>query len=258
MHSHDENNKESGNYLRHHSQAYLIIFILCLAAFLTLFLTSITSLPIYQNLGKFEAVRGEFLIVFFALFILSYKNYAKYEAGLDGEKLVTDYLSKNLSNDYLLLNDLTRLDGRGNIDHILLSNNGIIAMETKNNKGEITFYGDNWNVSGWSPIYQVKGNAANVHDLIESSGVLSRSAPWVTGMVVFPKAKLKFNGYTSAPVKTMDEVLTFLKSIEGKNVYSTDEINKIVDLIIDSSSKSDANESGLLSILWRDLRDFFF
>jgi len=250
--------KNRGNYLKHHSQAYLIIFILSLTAFLILFLTSISILPIYQNFGKYEMARGEFSIVAFILALISYKFYLRYKVGLDGEKQVTEYLSKILSNDYFLINDFTRLDGRGNIDHILLSENGIIVMETKNNKGEITFYGDNWNVSSWSPIYQVKGNAANIHDLIEHSGILSKNTPWVTGMVVFPQAKLKFNGTPSTPVKIIDEVLSFIKNNEGKRLFSIGEINKIVDLMVDSSKKSDLKQGGLLGILWGDFKDFFF
>jgi hypothetical protein len=214
-------------------------------------------MPIYLNLGSYETTRGEFVTVLLILFLLSFRNYLKYKSGLDGEKQVSDYLSESLSDDYVLLNDLTRADGKGNIDHTLVSKDGIIVIETKNNRGEVAFYGDNWNIGSWSPVYQVKGNAANIHDLIESSGILASNTPWVTGIVVFPRAKLKLNRYPSTPVKTIDELPTFLKSIESKNPFTIDEINRIVDLIIESSKKSDLKESGLLSILWSDFRDMF-
>jgi hypothetical protein len=67
---------------------------------------------------------------------------------------------------------------------------------------------------------------------------------WFTGIVVFPKARLNFKGYPSTPVKTIVEVPSYLRSIKGRDDFSSDNIQRITDLIIDSSRKTDLIESG--------------
>jgi hypothetical protein len=71
----------------------------------------------------------------------SAKGYSAKEKGMVGEIRVSSILSQ-LSNEYVTLNDLVYHTEKGTtqIDHVVVSKYGILAIETKNYRGEI--YGD--------------------------------------------------------------------------------------------------------------------
>jgi len=60
-----------------------------------------------------------------------------------GEKEVTIALQE-LDDSYYLLNDVVLYPKHGNIDHIVLGQNGIFVIETKNYKGEVGCKEDEW------------------------------------------------------------------------------------------------------------------
>ncbi|RNA67611.1 nuclease-related domain-containing protein [Alteribacter keqinensis] len=73
--------------------------------------------------------------------------------GMAGEMSVTEHITKNLSDDYLLINDLTisTANGRGTqIDHILFGKSTVYAIETKNITGR--FYPYSKHKWLWYPI----------------------------------------------------------------------------------------------------------
>src|SRR3989338_10708487 len=51
--------------------------------------------------------------------------------GAEGKQLVTNILEQ-LGPDYAVLHDVTLPRERGNIDHIVIGENGILVIETKN------------------------------------------------------------------------------------------------------------------------------
>lgn len=80
------------------------------------------------------------------------EEYVILKKGNDGEKIVSNLLISSLNNDFLLLNDITipSLNGRTTqIDHIVITQYGIIAIETKHISG--TFYPYNKNQWRWYP-----------------------------------------------------------------------------------------------------------
>ncbi len=118
------------------------------------------------------------------------RKYRIYNGGWAGEQQVSKLLSRSLSDEYLLLNDIHLRNSSGDIDHIVLGPNGVFVLETKNWNGEITCHGDVWQRAGKpnfksSPSLQVKRNAAKIRHIIDSSPSLKLNGFWVEGIVVF-------------------------------------------------------------------------
>lgn len=178
--------KPSGNYLKKKATRNLAMGILCLAIFLVLFVTSIDVIPLYIDAGRYTTARGIALglfIVGWYYFLLQYLNY---RAGIIGEQKVTRILLAALSDEYSIFNDvkLKSMPG-GNIDHIVVGPTGIFVIETKNYKGKISYYGDNWEgVGRRSPSRQVRINAMSIKKILASSASLKSKSFWIQGVVV--------------------------------------------------------------------------
>jgi hypothetical protein len=141
---------------------------------------------LYIAAGRYETARGIALglliVSCYYFLLLQYPNYRK---GQVGERRVTKALSTNLTGDYSLFDDvmLQSMKG-GNIDHIVVGPTGIFVIETKNFKGKISYYGDDWEgVGRKSPSRQARINAMRVRKTLTSSGQKSRLS-WVQGIVV--------------------------------------------------------------------------
>lgn len=78
------------------------------------------------------------ILIFKKLFSKSKIKSKTDEVGEDGEKFVSNLLL-NLSKKYKVFNDVMFFGSKGTIqiDHIVLSENGIFVIETKNYKGEV-------------------------------------------------------------------------------------------------------------------------
>ena len=135
-----------------------------------------------------------------------------------------------MSDQYYLLNDVTPSDGYGNIDHIVLTPNGIFVIETKNNKGKITCHGDYWSrESGGkigNPSKQAKGNARKIKDIIESLEEFKSLGLWVEPIVVFSNydVELTLNEPTVAVMKPY-ELPNYLMDYDGKYDFSNEELD---------------------------------
>lgn len=179
--------KPSGTYLKKKATRNLAMGILCLTIFLVLLVTSIDGIPLYIDVGRYTTARGIALglfIVGWYYFLLQYLNY---RAGIIGEQKVTRILSAALSDEYSMFNDVM-LKGmaHGNIDHIVVGPTGIFVIETKNYKGKISYYGDNWEgVGRRSPSRQARINAMRIKKILASSTSLKSKTPWIQGVVVF-------------------------------------------------------------------------
>jgi hypothetical protein len=111
--------------------------------------------------------------------------------GRDGEKVVGQSLEDLRTGGIIVLHDITA-DGF-NVDHVVISNQGIFVIETKTNSkpngkdAKVVFDGEIITVGGWTPsrdpIKQVQANAAWVRDLLKES--TGKSFP-VKPVVLFP------------------------------------------------------------------------
>ena len=96
----------------------------------------------------------------------SFRRFENWSKGKRGEIVVAEAL-KSLSNSYVLLNDLTLPDGKGNVDHLVVAPNGLFVIETKNYSGRVKCEGDQWFVNGRpsrSVSRQAKRNAMAVRN----------------------------------------------------------------------------------------------
>jgi hypothetical protein len=106
-----------------------------------------------------------------------------------GERIVTTAL-RQLSDDYILINDVMLDRHRGNVDHVLIGPCGVVAIETKRLAGYIRCHGDTWSVNGYtrgSISRQVNSGATAIrYFLIERHPELRSSAlRWIESVIVF-------------------------------------------------------------------------
>ena len=99
---------------------------------------------------------------------------------------MTRILSAALSDDYSLFNDVrVKSISGGNIDHVVVGPTGVFVIETKNYKGKISYYGDNWEgVGKRSPSRQARINAMRIKNILASSASLKSKPFWIQGVVV--------------------------------------------------------------------------
>jgi hypothetical protein len=249
--------KPSSNYLKNTAQKNLALALFCATGTFLIIFSSIPNLPFYIDAGKYEAARGTFSLLPFIIGILYWRKYNKYKLGYEGEKEVTKNLKSELSDDYHLINDVNLPPyNRGNIDHIVFSPKGVFAIETKNHRGKITCYGDEWliryrgknrgsierefNFTLGSPSAQVRNNAIRIKTAIESLEVLKNKRIWVQGIVVFPNkdAELDKNELPSnVEVFYLNELSNYLKNYQGKQ-FSVEEMELVENEILRQAKKS--------------------
>ncbi len=152
--------KESGNFLKRKARRNLILIVFCLIGFAGILCSMVRFSPLYINVYEYEGPRSLLLALFLIPGMHFFRGYKNYKDGFEGENQVTKSLYSALNDQYYLINDV-KFSGRyGNIDHVVLAPNGIFVIETKNHRGKITCYGDNWyGLKGGSPSKQVRGNA---------------------------------------------------------------------------------------------------
>jgi hypothetical protein len=209
--------KSSGNYLKKKASRNLAMGLLCLGLFIVLFVTSIDVLPFYIDAGRYSTARGTALGLFIAgWYYFLFVQYQNYEKGMTGERKVTKILSASLSNEYSMFNDvnLESMKG-GNIDHIVVGPTGIFVIETKNYKGKISYYGDNWEgVGRKSPSRQARINAMRIKKILAFLSSLKSKRFWVQGIVVLADPRVK---------------VTVKKPPEHVEVFKINELTKYIE-----------------------------
>ena len=248
--------RKTGKYLKTQSQIYRGISVVSLFICFILILTSHHLSPLYIDPSTYGFLRGVLSMFFFVLAMITHYFYRTYKKGFDGEQKVSDYLESKLSDDYHLINDVKRLDGSANIDHIILAQSGIFVLETKNNSGKVFFNGNNWSY-GWSPVSQVRGNAWAVYEMILKSEVLKKwELGGVQGIVVFPSAEITYKVAPQNPVLTLTDVPSYLLRNNEKR-YSFEQIKEIEKVILDISNQTDLNEESFTQSVVSIIKDLF-
>lgn len=185
--------KSIGPYSEKQAKKYFRRGLLFLIPFAFLWLTSIRFLPFYIDMGIFEVNRG-FLMGMFSAFGIIYTllPYSTYKSGLTGERAVVKNISDKLSSDYSIFNDVLLKDGKrsGNVDHIIVGPTGIFVMETKNNKGVVTYDGYNWKGISGNPSQQAVSNMFRIKDILKNCEVFKEKALYVNAVVLFTNSKI--------------------------------------------------------------------
>jgi hypothetical protein len=162
----------------------------------------------------------------------SFRRFESWSKGKRGETLVAEAL-KSLSDKYVLLNDLTLPDGKGNVDHLVIAPNGLFVIETKKYSGRVKCEGDQWFVNGRptnSVSRQAKRNAMAVRNHLGNIFVeRQKKLPFVNAVVVFvePNGRLNLNQPT-VPVLRSDELAEFIRNYRASSQIAQDTIRAIV------------------------------
>ena len=214
---------------------FLILFVLCIILFAI-------GQRLYNTLGLI------LIPLTYILGIFTYKKYAAWFSGDEGEKIVVDALMP-LDDNYYLINSIVLPESRGDIDHIVIGPNGIFVIEAKNYSGEISCIGDEWkrqktgrggtayDIEIGSPSNQVKRNAKMLKDLLinHKKEIFKRYSPhlWIHAVVVFtnPSCELKIKNKT-AEVMRLDELYEFIKSTGSEEVFSDKELERMGRVIL--------------------------
>ena len=152
------------------------------------------------------------------LYQLAKRHYGACIAGAAGEKKVAAFLKKELSDEWLLLNDVEIKSNNktAQIDHILVGPYGIVLIETKNVKGKISLTDDKqywcqnkkYNTKRfYSPTLQARGHEAAVKSIISLFN-LNQFIP-IRSVVLFCDDQIELNlprFVDGIPVKSMSSL----------------------------------------------------
>jgi len=187
------------------------------------------------------------MIIFFSisLFVLArvlFKKYQIYSIGADGEELVANCLSK-LGESYNILHDVKLPKIISNIDHIVVGENGIFVLETKNHKGNIECDGDMWSQTKIgrrgteyngvlrNPSRQVKACAVNLRKFIKEY-YPQLSNLWVNSIIVFTNEAVELT-IKNPTVKILEpsNLSGFIKNITPKNKLTVKQIQELSSIL---------------------------
>lgn len=134
-----------------------------------------------------------------------FREHLPWQQGLNGELAVERELDK-LPSDYYVLHDITVNNHQ--IDHVVISFRGIVAIETKNYYGSYISVGDKWQQGKTqikSPQYQAFNNARALSEYLGLE---------VQPVVVLTNAGFKGTG--PCPVISLNNLISFILSLSSK------------------------------------------
>jgi len=173
---------------------------------------------------------------------------AIWRAGLRGQMLVPKLLH-SLSDDYVLINNVS-LNGRNcDIDHVIVSSKCLFAIESKNYNGEIFGQGDEWGyikrgrAGGFyrghigNPARQIKRSVWELKQTMDDELTrfgLDPTGLWIEPIVAFtnPNTVLKI---TDSPVTAimLSELQSFVERFEPKTPIGKEMATAIISILKD-------------------------
>ena len=189
--------KGSGSYLKSQTRKNLAKAILSLTVFLLALFATGYLVIITRDIGVLQITFFIVSMIPLGAFLFYQRKYHIYKSGSRGEKAVITMLSKSLSDDYYLINEVKLPNSGGDIDHIVMGPSGVFVLETKNWSGKIFANGDQWRRPGrkatGSPSLQVKRNTQKVRQLLENVSALRSIRVWVESVIVFTNQNANFS-----------------------------------------------------------------
>lgn len=183
------------------------------------------------------------------LTIASFKNYILWTNGAKGEERVIAELKK-LSKDFIVINDLKLPNHEGNIDHLVLSKNGLFIIETKNQSGVISCNGDYWEhqTKGLfkifqkqlnSPSKQVKTSIVKLREFLKQN-INFTGKLWFDSIVVFSNENVTLNeiANTNVQVLKLEDLGDYIKNHRNVNLTQT-ELKSLEDLFGNLQAKEE-------------------
>jgi hypothetical protein len=156
-----------------------------------------------------------------AAFKKNVRRWGNWTAGKRGELAVTEAL-QGLCNNYVVLNDLTFPDAKGNVDHLVIGPNGLFVIETKNYTGRVKCLGDQWFINGHrtkSLSRQAKSNALAVRsNLAMVFAEHQAKLPYVVPLLVFVHCRGGLNlKNPTIPVLKSGQLAGFIQNYKPAN-----------------------------------------
>jgi hypothetical protein len=154
-----------------------------------------------QNSAALQISGGGILVLLVAMRLISdlFDNYSRKkektirraDRGADAEEAVGELLEQ-LDDRFVVIHDVD--SAYGNIDHVVISQpGGIFLLETKSHRGTVTMTEDEILVNNRTPEKDFVAQALqNSYWLREEIGHLLSIQPWITPIVVFTNAFVKF------------------------------------------------------------------
>lgn len=167
--------------------------------------------------------------------------------GFNGESHVTNILVKGLSDQYIIVNDISVETIKGSltqIDHLLLCPNGkILCIETKNIKGKFYPHKNGWL---WYPAdnYVNTGNKQHVINSPQKQSIYHAKQLGynlnkigenleVEAIVVLTNPEGQWKGnQTPCPVITAKQLLSYIKSQSQKTKFNSKELKRMGEVIL--------------------------
>jgi hypothetical protein len=176
-------------------------------------------------------------------FLPRYGKYKGLVQGEAGEATVNDALKKNLGKGNLIISDVMLEENMGNIDHIVIGQHGVFAIETKTHHGRIICEGDTWLQDKkigektyqiklkYSPSKQTKSNAIRLKSFLKQY-YPKISNEWVKAIVVFPNRQSEGDHIEKKndpqDCKVFDSIDSMIEEIKKE---------KVLELTLDDFSK---------------------
>jgi len=171
-----------------------------------------------------------FLILGLAIIVYAFNKRKSWEKGDEGEKIVSAHL-KNLSRS-IIFNDVTLPKGMGNIDHVVVGENGLFAIETKNFTGNYMVRGNQWyykkgrkSIKAKSnPGAQVLRNSILLRDFFKENGIENKNL-WVYAIVSMVNGNVKIvkspkHYFILKPHEINKHILQSRKRLDEDTIYN--------------------------------------
>lgn len=220
---------------------YIIPACICLGVFLGITLSNCFHIGVYYPLGLL-LICAVLIPLFFVHLKKLKREMGKWILGLQGEIFVAEYLDNLKEKGCKILHDFIENGTNWNIDHLLISNQGIFTIETKTlskieeDRIEKIFY-DGKSVKrekGFpieSPLKQAEAQAKQIFNFIKDNldmevmvqPIVVYPGWWVEGTSRYNKASHQV--WICNP-KYLDEFVT-----EGNEKLSTDDIQRIYNCL---------------------------
>jgi hypothetical protein len=180
-------------------------------------LAAVTAVPVYKISGK--------------LFDKQIRMARLDESGAAGELEILPYL-KELPDSFTVVCDLNFADSFGNIDHLVIGPSGVFAIDVKNWRGTVSADGQGELLFNGQPTSkpQVRAFTRRVMDLKERLKALTKLAPFIQGIFVFPRTRVEAKWGATGAVHCIriEQVVDYITKYRGPNPPSTVDISSLV------------------------------
>ena len=153
----------------------------------------------------------------------------RHRLGREGEDKVIDVMREYLDGSYHAFRNLILPNKKGDMDIVLVGPQGVFVFEVKTYNGKYENSGDDWFYLQKkkrkrlknNPTIQVKANAAQLAEYLESDFIRNKEKKWVNGIVIMANADVTCRTERpSVPVWLIQYLAEELGNIPDKQAFS--------------------------------------